>query len=903
MLKKHIFLIPILMFLCLFPFLSVQAETVSGSGITFTLDSDKKEYGIEDKITQTLKLQNHSGWPVFKVLLEIKVPDGYSLEAGQEAYISAEQLLNRDTLEKDFVLVPHQAPVTGDKSDPLLWTALSLLAGFLAVYCIIRYKKGKKATILLLCLALLTGSLGSIPITEAEENDGNRSFSLSSIVRVGGKDILLSAKASYTLMDAGDNLSDGVIDRGEIEVLLEQGVIDVTYGDDVRYLFIDGPFTTHKIRSAHEAAELLNACYPLLGDIDAREDDIEVQTGTVETIYGYQKYYRYSPVVNSLPVCGSQVVLITSDDGMVTGMSNSYNEEIKRLDTNPSISQEEAEKAALVAMLKGDNLYPNENTIKQVYDEMKKQGWLSTRLEIQSGDEYFDTATVYSVRINLPYREVNYCIYSNGDSAGSVYFCSSDEQSLQDKLLGKEYRGKLFAGWVQIDEKGRIRLRTDLYGTTIEAYRTKYYDSLNLAVVWDGDKLRSDYARLPGNLIEVSGEMGLSETDFAPYANIQEVHRYYKDTLNWPSYNGKRATIKVSTEFADFADGTYDGAAWQGGKKQFIIGNSGSVGSCLDVLGHEFTHAVLDAKCSLDGKGEPGALNEALADIMGILIEKSIGRSDGWTIGEDSGHVVRDISSEYRDGGFEIHYQNRFTLSKDEKYDYERNDNGHVHYNSIIFSHGVFLMMTDPRTKKLEADDWAKIFFNSFSALTSKATFLGARAEIISSARALGHSEEVIDAIENGFDIVGISQSKTYRIVLRWGETPTDLDSHLIGPGFHVSYMNMKYDIDGKRAVELDHDDTDSYGPEIITIRILTPGTYIYYVHDYSNGNDVNSTELAKSCAYVEVYENNNRSNIFTADVDQNTRGTYWAVMKIDIDASGKLTFTKLNKYNDPSNP
>lgn len=98
MLKKHIFLIPILMFLCLFPFLSVQAETVSGSGITFTLDSDKKEYGIEDKITQTLKLQNHSGWPVFKVLLEIKVPDGYSLEAGQEAYISAEQLLNRDTL-------------------------------------------------------------------------------------------------------------------------------------------------------------------------------------------------------------------------------------------------------------------------------------------------------------------------------------------------------------------------------------------------------------------------------------------------------------------------------------------------------------------------------------------------------------------------------------------------------------------------------------------------------------------------------------------------------------------------------------------------------------------------------------------------------------------------------------
>ena len=62
------------------------------------------------------------------------------------------------------------------------------------------------------------------------------------------------------------------------------------------------------------------------------------------------------------------------------------------------------------------------------------------------------------------------------------------------------------------------------------------------------------------------------------------------------------------------------------------------------------------------------------------------------------------------------------------------------------------------------------------------------------------------------------------RIVLTWGATPRDMDSHLDTPsGCHV-YYGRKQCPSGEAA--LDTDVTDSYGPETINIRSLKPGVY-----------------------------------------------------------------------------
>jgi hypothetical protein len=84
------------------------------------------------------------------------------------------------------------------------------------------------------------------------------------------------------------------------------------------------------------------------------------------------------------------------------------------------------------------------------------------------------------------------------------------------------------------------------------------------------------------------------------------------------------------------------------------------------------------------------------------------------------------------------------------------------------------------------------------------------------------------------------SGGREVRIILNWGSRPDqvrDADSHLVCPcsagGGHVSYRNRTHEAADHRA-ELDVDDTDWGGPETITLTRPVPGTYLYWVHDYS---------------------------------------------------------------------
>jgi len=112
-----------------------------------------------------------------------------------------------------------------------------------------------------------------------------------------------------------------------------------------------------------------------------------------------------------------------------------------------------------------------------------------------------------------------------------------------------------------------------------------------------------------------------------------------------------------------------------------------------------------------------------------------------------------------------------------------------------------------------------------------------------------------------------------YRVVLTWGSSPSDLDSHLEGPGYHVYYSSKT----GKDA-ELDVDDTSSYGPETITFKTEDDKTYIYYVHDYSNKGNVSSTALANSDAVVRIFNGNKMLNELRVPGEA---GVYWNVFSI----------------------
>ena len=79
------------------------------------------------------------------------------------------------------------------------------------------------------------------------------------------------------------------------------------------------------------------------------------------------------------------------------------------------------------------------------------------------------------------------------------------------------------------------------------------------------------------------------------------------------------------------------------------------------------------------------------------------------------------------------------------------------------------------------------------------------------------------------------------RFVLQWDAEPKDLDLHLKGPGFHVSYRDMK---NVTNTVKLDRDELEGYGPETITLhRLDKTAAYSLWVDNYSNDEDFSGVE------------------------------------------------------------
>lgn len=122
------------------------------------------------------------------------------------------------------------------------------------------------------------------------------------------------------------------------------------------------------------------------------------------------------------------------------------------------------------------------------------------------------------------------------------------------------------------------------------------------------------------------------------------------------------------------------------------------------------------------------------------------------------------------------------------------------------------------------------------------------------------------------------------RVVLTWGATPSDLDSHLWLPAstpFHVRW-NHRGNCTAFPYACLDVDDVTSYGPETITIKQRYNGTYVYAVYQWSS-----SGALTSSGARVQVYNTNGLLREFR--VPTSGSGRWWYVFDLN-GASGAIT-------------
>ncbi len=142
------------------------------------------------------------------------------------------------------------------------------------------------------------------------------------------------------------------------------------------------------------------------------------------------------------------------------------------------------------------------------------------------------------------------------------------------------------------------------------------------------------------------------------------------------------------------------------------------------------------------------------------------------------------------------------------------------------------------------------------------------------------------------------SGASDYKFILTWGQDPRDLDSHLWTPEiggstYHVYYGNLGSETSPPYAW-LDVDDQYSYGPEVLTIVDLYPGTYSYAVHEYTGDGTITT-----SGAEVQVFRGRDLIGTYSVPTGESGENWYWYVGDVD-GATGEFTLINMIQADQP---
>lgn len=147
---------------------------------------------------------------------------------------------------------------------------------------------------------------------------------------------------------------------------------------------------------------------------------------------------------------------------------------------------------------------------------------------------------------------------------------------------------------------------------------------------------------------------------------------------------------------------------------------------------------------------------------------------------------------------------------------------------------------------------------------------------------------------------ISLSDAAT-TITLTWGVNPRDLDSHLFVPvaadGDTHIYFSNKSATYQNATIDLDVDDTSSFGPEVVTLSDYpAAGRYRYLVHHYSGSENIKTSE-----ARVELNLQGQR-HVFTPPQNSDAQ-RYWAVFDLVVDEQNRVTLEEQNRYQWSSLP
>lgn len=508
----------------------------------------------------------------------------------------------------------------------------------------------------------------------------------------------------------------------------------------------DGRVTDRIVVNTADAAAVLNAMAFALGAPEGFADEAVVIRSTAGVGDSAEHFYRFAETVRGVPVVGSEVILVTDADGDVTSVFNYYRGLGDGFDVTPDASVDDDDELRWIAASE----YVGSGADPAAVESFIAASRFSKELLIYSSSDDASPRLAWRVVVHVPDTGelvpsgMTYLIDADGEQVGEVIVAVSNAQAAVAVNNAKDWLGATRA-------------------ITVDTRRVLWFSSSQM--VDDTRKIatyKTSYGlfglgapSLPGKVVK-KGLFSWDKAAVSAHANHAVAYDYFYDVLGRRSYDNQGAPIFVSIKYRpDSYPLGYANAMWDPTIKQFAYGDKGYFQAALDIVAHEYAHAVIT---SMVGEGDPvwetgesGALNEAYADVFGLLIEGKSG-AGRWLIAEDSDNgTIRDlanprsITTSY--GPHRDRYSTRYT---------GQGDDGGEHVNSTIFSHAAYLMMTDPDTAGVSDDAWARVFYHSLERLGATAKFSDGRAAVLDAALSQGLTYAQRLAIAEAFDTVEI---------------------------------------------------------------------------------------------------------------------------------------------------
>jgi Zn-dependent metalloprotease len=485
-----------------------------------------------------------------------------------------------------------------------------------------------------------------------------------------------------------------------------------TFDDNGLPNYIEGSYTDQKVSTVDDAISSLNYIHNIMGFSNAEQEFTEAKTKYIETPEEVDNlnHYRLQQTYNNIPVYGYQLIVVTNDNEEVKGVTGHYYPNIN-MEINPTLTMEEAKAIGLGC--------DDETDI------------VSDGLYIYVDDTTGETTLCWKIRTLL-----------------ASYFIDANT-------------GELVADVAEVRDSATSGAGTSLLNEQItfpvseEGGQYILKDEIRNIYVYDADH---SYYEKSTPIIEYSNSNWNSHPEaITAYANVIRIFDYYASVLGRNGANNARERINVYVNYrynkAEYLDeyGQYDNAFYSTnakGQVVFAIGDGNNISRALDVLAHEYTHAVDVNEWGAIYRGESGALDEAYADILGELIEAG----SLTEVGEDMtrGSVRNFIDPSNPGDKTEIKQPSNYSKRYVGNEDY-----GGVHVNSGIINHAAYLIDQNWPTAD-HSIELVNLFYASMDFLTPNSTFLDCRNALYTAAKTMNMSEDKVNVILSAFQSVGI---------------------------------------------------------------------------------------------------------------------------------------------------